>query len=73
MLSRGDEVNLEAFARTAGHLRRMWETLGLERSARDANDMASFLARRRKRLAAMPAPATIESEIEPEPIEPEPV
>jgi hypothetical protein len=63
MLSRGDEVDLEAFARTAGHLRRMWETLGLERRAKDTNDMASFLARR-KRLAAV-APSQIDAEIEP--------
>jgi hypothetical protein len=34
-LSRGEEVDLEAFARVSGHLRRMWETLGIERKQRD--------------------------------------
>jgi hypothetical protein len=52
-LSRGEEVNLEAFARTAGHLRRLWETLGLERRAKEVNDMNAFLAKR-KRTATVP-------------------
>jgi hypothetical protein len=56
MLSRGEEVNLEAFARTAGHLRRMWETLGLERAAKTVNDMKAFLAKR-KHAATVPPPS----------------
>jgi hypothetical protein len=34
-LSMGEEVDLDAFTRAAGHLRRIFETLGLERKARD--------------------------------------
>jgi hypothetical protein len=48
-LSRGEEVNLEAFARTAGHLRRMWETLGLTRQQKPVNDMNAFLAKRKQK------------------------
>lgn len=34
MLSRSEEVDMDAYARVSGHLRRMWETLGLERRAK---------------------------------------
>jgi hypothetical protein len=34
-LSRGEEIDLDAYARVAGHLRRMFETLGVERRAKD--------------------------------------
>ena len=36
LLSRGESVDLDAFTRAAGHLRRILETLGLERKSRDA-------------------------------------
>jgi hypothetical protein len=35
MLSRGEAVDMDSYARVSGHLRRMWETLGLERRQRD--------------------------------------
>jgi hypothetical protein len=34
-LSLGDPVDMDSYARVAGHLRRMFETLGLERKPRD--------------------------------------
>jgi hypothetical protein len=34
-LSRGEETSLDAYTRAAGHLRRILETLGLERVSRD--------------------------------------
>jgi hypothetical protein len=34
-LSRGEEVDLDVFTRTASHLRRIFETLGVKRVARD--------------------------------------
>jgi hypothetical protein len=64
MLSRGKKVDMDSYARISGHLRRMWETLGLERSAKEVNDMKTFLAKR-KRIAALPSATT---EPEPEPI-----
>jgi hypothetical protein len=56
-LSRGEEVNLEAFARTAGHLRRMWECLGLKRAAKTVNDMNAFLAKRKQKHVATVPPS----------------
>ena len=35
MLSRGEAVNLDAYGRAASHLRRLFETLGLERRLKD--------------------------------------
>lgn len=35
-LSRGENVDLDAFGRAASHLRRLFEAIGLERRARDA-------------------------------------
>jgi hypothetical protein len=35
LLSTGAEVNLDSYGRAASHLRRLFETLGLERKARD--------------------------------------
>ena len=34
MLSRGEEVDIDAYGRVAGHLRRIFETLGVERKPR---------------------------------------
>jgi hypothetical protein len=34
-LSQGDEINLDSYGRAASHLRRILESLGLERKARD--------------------------------------
>ncbi len=34
-LSMGEEISLDLYTRTAGHLRRYCETLGIERVARD--------------------------------------
>jgi hypothetical protein len=55
MLSQGEEIDLDSYARVAGHLRRLWETLGLERRAKQVNDMDAFLAKRKqKRVATVP-------------------
>ena len=35
MLSRSEAVNLDAYGRAASHLRRLFETLGLERRLKD--------------------------------------
>jgi leucyl aminopeptidase (aminopeptidase T) len=34
-MSQGEEINLDSYGRAASHLRRILETLGLERKARD--------------------------------------
>jgi hypothetical protein len=34
-MSLGEEINLDSYGRAASHLRRILETLGLERKARD--------------------------------------
>lgn len=54
-LSRGEEVNLESYARTGGHLRRLWEVLGLGRGAKEVNNMKNFLARRKRLATITPA------------------
>jgi hypothetical protein len=35
MLSRGEQIDLDAFGRASSHLRRILETLGVERKCRD--------------------------------------
>jgi hypothetical protein len=63
-LSCGKKVDMDAYARISGHLRRMWETLGLERNAKEVNDMKSFLAKRKRIAAVPPSPApTTEPEL----------
>ncbi|MFZ2082196.1 MAG: hypothetical protein WAV38_37195 [Xanthobacteraceae bacterium] len=63
MLSRGEKVDLKAFAQVASHLRRMWETLGIGRAAKQVNDMNSFLAKRKqKSIATVPPTITPEPE-----------
>jgi hypothetical protein len=44
-LSQGEEINLDEFTRAASHLRRILETLGLERCARDVTpNLAAYVA-----------------------------
>jgi hypothetical protein len=46
-MSQGEEVNLDVFTRSASHLRRILETLGIERRARDITpDLATYLAQK---------------------------
>jgi hypothetical protein len=46
MLSIGAEVDLDSYGRAASHLRRLFETLGLERRARDVTPtLGDYLAR----------------------------
>jgi hypothetical protein len=45
MLSTGAEVNLDAYGRAASHLRRLFETLGIERKAKPVESLAEYLAR----------------------------
>ena len=42
-LSAGEEIDLSAYAGVSGHLRRMFETLGLKRVARDVTPSLSDL------------------------------
>jgi hypothetical protein len=43
-LSRGEEVDLDAFGRAASHLRRIFESIGIERAQRDvALDLRAYL------------------------------
>ena len=44
MLSAGAEVNLDAYGRASSHLRRLFETLGIERKARPV--LQEYLARK---------------------------
>jgi hypothetical protein len=43
-LSRGEYVDMDAYARVAGHLRRMFETLGVERKPRDVTPTLNEIA-----------------------------
>jgi hypothetical protein len=42
-LSKGEAVDLDAYTRAAGHLRRILETLGIERRARDVTGLGHIL------------------------------
>jgi hypothetical protein len=44
MLSRSEFVNLDAYGRAASHLRRLFETLGLERKPRDVTPTLAEIA-----------------------------
>ncbi len=44
-MSEGDDVDIEIYGRIASHLRRILETLGVERKQRDVTpDLRSYLA-----------------------------
>jgi hypothetical protein len=43
MLSTGAEVNLDAYGRASSHLRRLFETLGIERKAKDITTFGDLL------------------------------
>ena len=44
-LSRGESVDLDVFTRTASHLRRIFETLGIERKPRNVTPkLADYLS-----------------------------
>ena len=46
-MSEGDDVDIEIYGRIASHLRRILETLGVERKSRDVTpDLRSYLAGR---------------------------
>jgi hypothetical protein len=38
-LSQGDEINLDSYGRAASHLRRLLETLGVERKPKDVTPL----------------------------------
>jgi hypothetical protein len=44
-LSAGEEVDLDSYGRAASHLRRLFETLGVERKQRDVTPTLSDIAR----------------------------
>jgi hypothetical protein len=51
-LSKGEDVNLDLYTRTAGHLRRYLETLGVERVARDITpSLHEYLAQKAQERA----------------------
>jgi hypothetical protein len=53
-LSRGEEIDIDVFTRSASHLRRIFETLGVERKPRDVTPrLATYLAQKDP-----PAPAS---------------
>ena len=43
-MSQGDDVDIEIYGRIASHLRRILETLGVERKARPVNDGSAVLS-----------------------------
>jgi hypothetical protein len=44
-MSQGDDVDIEIYGRIASHLRRILETLGVERKSKDVTpDLRSYLA-----------------------------
>jgi hypothetical protein len=43
-LSRNEPVDMDSYARVAGHLRRLFETIGLERRAKDISPTLSDIA-----------------------------
>ena len=51
---------MDAYARVSGHLRRLWETLGLERRARPVKSLDEHLAEK-ARAKALQAPAMIDA------------
>lgn len=52
-LSKGEEVDLDAYTRAASHLRRILEALGLERAKRDVTpSLADIIGRHRAAEAA---------------------
>ena len=54
MLSRNQAIDLDSYARVAGHLRRIFETLGLERRQRDISPptVEQYLEHKAKQKAA---------------------
>jgi hypothetical protein len=44
-LSMGEAVDLDAFARAASHLRRLFETIGVERRAKPVETLQAYLTR----------------------------
>jgi hypothetical protein len=50
-LSRGETVDLDKFTRAASHLRRILETLGLQRRPREVQTLGEYLASRAEETA----------------------
>jgi hypothetical protein len=65
-MAKGEKVNTAELCTLASTVLRLSMRLGFEHSAEPKNDMKSFLAKRKQRLAAVPAVPTIESPTEPE-------
>ena len=52
-LSKGEEIDLDRYSRISGNLRRMLESIGIERAKRDLTpDLASYLAGKARLEAA---------------------
>src|SRR5262245_38768040 len=51
-LSQGDEINLDSYGRAASHLRRLLETLGVERKPKDVTPSLEEYAQQRRFEAA---------------------
>lgn len=52
LLAKGEEVDLDAYSRAAGHLRRILETLGIERRKRDVTPSLADLVAQHKKAGA---------------------
>jgi hypothetical protein len=61
-MSQGAEVNLDSFGRAASHLRRLYETLGLERRSKPAEDLQTYLHRTAYKFEEAPAEAIPEGD-----------
>jgi hypothetical protein len=59
------DSDLDLYQRTAGNLRRLLEAVGLQRRAKQVNDMETFLAKRKRATTVTPStvPPTPEPEV----------
>jgi hypothetical protein len=58
LLSANEQVDLDLYGRVAGQRRRILETLGLQRRARDVTTLESYLAGKARQSSTEPAGAT---------------
>jgi hypothetical protein len=70
-LSRSEKVDLDAFSRAASHLRRLLETLGLERRPRDVTPtLAQYLQSKAEETRTDPGDGPEAPELSPDPSTP---
>jgi len=61
-LSQGEEINLDEFTRAASHLRRIYETIGLERQARDITPSLHDYIARNHAKPSQDSPAVVDGD-----------